>query len=290
MAEDVAGNFDPRVYALATKIVPGVLTAAMSPASIPEMVLTGARQLDSLITAEGPIDKLRRLAEIGTLVLVPTHSSNLDSIALGYLVDREGLPPVVYGAGKNLFSNPIVSFFMHNLGAYRVDRRVQARLYKDVLKEYATLTLEYGYDNIFFPGGTRCRSGAVEKKLKVKSTGRGAARSEFVIQKGEVYLENDKHERKASGSYYTPDYIVKYIVQQTVGPALEAKCEALRPRLREAQKAHQRAVENQKAFQKMGQKGDDPEKTAFTFASVVDDRQETGCRGKAIPRPGSRGR
>lgn len=112
---------------------------------------------------------------------------------------------------------------------------------------------------------------AAEKKLKIKSTGRGAARSEFVIQKGAVYLENDKHERKASGSYYTPDYIVKYIVQQTVGPALEAKCEALRPRLREAQKAHQRAVENQKAFQKMGQKGDDPEKTAFTFASVVDD-------------------
>ncbi len=112
---------------------------------------------------------------------------------------------------------------------------------------------------------------AAEKKLKIKSTGRGAARSEFVIQKGAVYLENDKHERKASGSYYTPDYIVKYIVQQTVGPALEAKCEALRPRLRKAQEAHKRAVENQKAFQKMGQMGDDPEKQANDFAHVVDD-------------------
>ncbi|RRR69980.1 MAG: hypothetical protein EI684_14215 [Candidatus Viridilinea halotolerans] len=35
-----------------------------------------------------------------------------------------------------------------------------------------------------------------------------------------VALLNDKGERKASGSYYTPDYIVKYIVDQTVGPAL----------------------------------------------------------------------
>ena len=35
-----------------------------------------------------------------------------------------------------------------------------------------------------------------------------------------VALLNDKGERKASGSYYTPDYIVKYIVEQAVGPML----------------------------------------------------------------------
>lgn len=173
MAEDVAGNFDPRVYALATKIVPGVLTAAMSPASIPEMVLTGARQLDSLITAEGPIDKLRRLAEIGTLVLVPTHSSNLDSVAIGYVLMRERLPPVVYGAGKNLFSNPLLSFFMHNLGAYRVDRRISAGLYKDVLKAYSCLMIERGYHSLFFPGGTRSRSGMIERRLKLGLAGTG---------------------------------------------------------------------------------------------------------------------
>jgi hypothetical protein len=37
-----------------------------------------------------------------------------------------------------------------------------------------------------------------------------------------VTLLNDKGERKASGSYYTPDYIVKYIVEQTLGPILES--------------------------------------------------------------------
>jgi hypothetical protein len=36
-----------------------------------------------------------------------------------------------------------------------------------------------------------------------------------------VDLANDKGERKATGSYYTPDYIVKYIVEQTVRPVLE---------------------------------------------------------------------
>ncbi|MCL0090845.1 N-6 DNA methylase [Dehalococcoidia bacterium] len=38
---------------------------------------------------------------------------------------------------------------------------------------------------------------------------------------GSVYLETDKGERKATGSYYTPDYIVKYIVSNTLGPLLE---------------------------------------------------------------------
>lgn len=35
-----------------------------------------------------------------------------------------------------------------------------------------------------------------------------------------VDLFNDRGERKRTGSYYTPDAIVKYIVEQTVGPAL----------------------------------------------------------------------
>lgn len=38
------------------------------------------------------------------------------------------------------------------------------------------------------------------------------------IAAGEVYLLTDRGERKATGSYYTPSYIVNYIVEQTVGP------------------------------------------------------------------------
>jgi len=41
-----------------------------------------------------------------------------------------------------------------------------------------------------------------------------------------IDLLNDKGERKATGSYYTPDYIVKYIVEQTVGPVLQAAVES----------------------------------------------------------------
>lgn len=40
---------------------------------------------------------------------------------------------------------------------------------------------------------------------------------------GLVHLENDKGERKATGSYYTPDYIVKYIVSHTLKPILAGR-------------------------------------------------------------------
>lgn len=40
---------------------------------------------------------------------------------------------------------------------------------------------------------------------------------------GRVHLENDKGDRKSTGSYYTPDYIVKYIVSHTLKPILEGR-------------------------------------------------------------------
>ncbi len=164
-AMDVVGNFNPRVYRVANDIMPPVLSLLFTP--VRTWSLGSLGDLAGRIRIEGPIDTLRALTERGTLVVTPTHSSNMDSIAVGFALRQAGLPPVTYGAGKNLFSNPVLSFFMHNLGAYRVDRRLRFELYKDVLKEYSTVLLESGYHSLFFPGGTRCRSNIIEKKLKL---------------------------------------------------------------------------------------------------------------------------
>lgn len=43
------------------------------------------------------------------------------------------------------------------------------------------------------------------------------------VSAGHLYLETDKGERKSTGSYYTPDYIVDYIVKNTIGPVVEQK-------------------------------------------------------------------
>ena len=173
MGHDIAGNFDPRVYDIASGVVPKLITAIMRPTRLPkELFVPGTTAaVRDLVQVEGDVELLRTLEKKGTLIYTPTHSSNLDSVVLGQALLMSGLAPAMYGAGKNLFTNPVLSFFMHNLGAYRVDRRVRALLYKKVLKMYSQVAIERGYHSLFFPGGTRSRSGMIEHQLKLGLAG-----------------------------------------------------------------------------------------------------------------------
>jgi glycerol-3-phosphate O-acyltransferase len=182
--KDVVGNFDPRVYKFATGIGPSILGALFSPMTSFKEGLAALKNLDARIHPDGEIDLALACAERGTLVVTPTHSSNMDSPAIGFGLLRAGLPPTTYGAGKNLFTNPFISFFMRNLGAYRVDRRLRFELYKDVLKEYSTVLLEHGYHSLFFPGGTRCRSNIVEKHLKLGLLGTTVTAYKNLVREG----------------------------------------------------------------------------------------------------------
>lgn len=193
---EIAGHFDERVYDAVTRAGEPLLGLLLNAVS-PKRIVTSFPQLpriDDALLVQGEVEQLRRLHEVGTVVLVPTHVSHMDSIAVGWALWKLGLPPFLYGAGLNLFSNPILGFFLRNLGAYTVDRRKQDPLYKEVLKQYATLTLENGFDNIFFPGGTRSRSGALEKKLKLGLLGTGVA----------AYVENLKRGRPQPKIFVVP--------------------------------------------------------------------------------------
>jgi glycerol-3-phosphate O-acyltransferase len=181
---DVVGNFDPRVYRFATGVGPSILGALFSPMTSLKEGLAALKHLDERIHPDGEIELARACAERGTLVVTPTHSSNMDSPAIGFGLMRAHLPPTTYGAGKNLFTNPFISFFMRNLGAYRVDRRLRFELYKDVLKEYSTVLLEHGYHSLFFPGGTRCRSNIIEKHLKLGLLGTTVTAYKNLVREG----------------------------------------------------------------------------------------------------------
>ncbi len=114
----------------------------------------------------GPIEKIRELAKSHTIVVVPTHSSNMDSPVIGWLLRTIGLSAFMYGAGLNLFNFKLASYFMSKLGAYKVDRRKKNQVYIEALQAYSMLTIHNGAHSLFFPGGTRSRSGKVETKLK----------------------------------------------------------------------------------------------------------------------------
>lgn len=53
---------------------------------------------------------------------------------------------------------------------------------------------------------------------------------------GDVYLATDKGERRATGSYYTPEHIVDYIVRMTLGPMCDEIDEKLRSEIQELEK------------------------------------------------------
>jgi len=78
--------------------------------------------------------------------------------------------------------------------------------------------------------------GLLEFKLKIAETHLGVKRvnkreiyypvkdiKKARVKKGELHLTNDKSERKATGSYYTPEYIVQYIVKNTIEPLISEK-------------------------------------------------------------------
>lgn len=166
--EEIAGHFNYSVFRFATTAVPWGFNWLLNAASLRHFLpwkLTEA--LSECLIIDGHSDRLRKLSQHGTILLVPTHQSNLDSLLIGFIIHQLGLPPFSYGAGLNLFFNPVFSFFMNNLGAYTVDRQKNNALYKNCLKNYSTAILQHGIHSIFFPGGTRSRSGAIESKLKL---------------------------------------------------------------------------------------------------------------------------
>ncbi|MDM3860671.1 MAG: TaqI-like C-terminal specificity domain-containing protein [Aphanizomenon gracile PMC644.10] len=66
---------------------------------------------------------------------------------------------------------------------------------------------------------------------------------------GKVHLENDKGERKATGSYYTPDYIVKYIVSHTLKPILEERKQRFADLMTQISQLHEKMADGRLGVQ-----------------------------------------
>ncbi|TNE87697.1 MAG: hypothetical protein EP330_17635 [Deltaproteobacteria bacterium] len=189
-ADEVHGHFDPRMYRFSTHLLPRALNGLL--AGRPHRVRDIRGGWQRRLKVEGDVAWIRELAKEATLVLAPTHVSNLDSPLIGLALHQSGLPPFVYGAGLNLFKNPVMGFFMSRLGAYTVDRTKRAALYKDVLKDYSVRSLTTRHHSLFFPGGTRSRSGEIERHVKKGLLGTGITAWQEMLAAGrkdsEVYV------------------------------------------------------------------------------------------------------
>jgi glycerol-3-phosphate O-acyltransferase len=166
---EIAGTFKPSYYKMTRRLVTFGFNRLLNASRVEGFGSFWSNQysLQDKIHVTGELEHIRKLAKIGTVVVVPTHYSNLDSVLVGWVIDLLGIPPVAYGAGLNLFNIGIFAYFMNSLGAYKVDRRKKNLVYLESLKSYSSLSIEKGCHSLFFPGGTRSRSGKIEKKLKL---------------------------------------------------------------------------------------------------------------------------
>ncbi|GHN03148.1 hypothetical protein WSM22_46370 [Cytophagales bacterium WSM2-2] len=259
-ASEIAGNFKPTSYRFAREVVKFWFSRLLNGARVKKFGAFFRNQytLRDKIHIVGKVKMLRKLARQGTVVMVPTHFSNLDSILIGWIVHAMGLPAFIYGAGLNLFNIKIIAYFMNSLGAYKIDRRKKNLPYLETLKMYSNLAIQNGAHSLFFPGGTRSRSGMIEKQLKLgllstaieaqrnlyNNTTEGEARKIFVVpvtlnyhfvleapdliedylsKKGQdrYFPEQDKY-----GSFQLIKFLIKFFgnrsnISVSIGPGLD---------------------------------------------------------------------
>lgn len=168
-SNEITGTFDPSIYEFAKKALP-VGFSRLLKTSVGQNFkerLSHQFNIKDRFHFTGDLETIRELGTKATLVMVPTHFSNIDSPVIGWAIQELGLPAFIYGAGLNLFGIKILAYFMNRLGAYKVDRRKKNQIYLETLKMYSTLAIHQGAHSLFFPGGTRSRSGAIEDKLKL---------------------------------------------------------------------------------------------------------------------------
>lgn len=168
-ADEIAGNFKPSSYRFAREMIKFWFSRLLNASRVKKFggFFRNQYTLRDKIQIVGKVKQLRSLARKGTIVMVPTHFSNLDSILIGWIIHALGLPAFIYGAGLNLFNMKIFAYFMNSLGAYKVDRRKKNLPYLETLKMYSGIAIQRGAHSLFFPGGTRSRSGMIEKMLKL---------------------------------------------------------------------------------------------------------------------------
>ena len=187
-SEEIVGTFSIPTFGFARSFLSAFFNRLLNAAAEKWWRMFGSRyHMHERLQVYGEIETIQKLFTKGIVVVVPTHFSNLDSILIGYTMDEiMGLPSFSYGAGLNLYNSGLAAFFMNRLGAYRVDRRKKNDVYLETLKSMSSLSIQRGTNSLFFPGGTRSRSGKIETKLKMGLMGTVIEAQRALCQKPEA--------------------------------------------------------------------------------------------------------
>jgi len=159
----------------------------------------------------GRLRDLFRLVDEGEESLgVPAYNGGLfDADAHGFLADHEVadryIAEVVYRIGTTEHEDG--SFVLADYAD--LDTRHLGSIYEGLLEHEFRIAPE-PYAAVSTEGGQRWKP----------ASGVSEAETVETVAEGDLYVVNDDGERKATGSYYTPDHVVAAIVEETVDPLI----------------------------------------------------------------------
>lgn len=111
-------------------------------------------------------DDLERIAEIGresAIAFLPSHKSNMDHLALTYILYENGLPPNHAAGGINMNFFPVGPLLRRH-GIFFIRRSFKDNpVYKYVLKSYIGYLLAKRFPLEWYPEGGRSRSGKLRE-------------------------------------------------------------------------------------------------------------------------------
>ncbi|RKY82913.1 hypothetical protein DRP98_08385, partial [candidate division KSB1 bacterium] len=144
----------------------------------------------------------------------------------GGLFDSHSKEDLIRFIEETRITDPFLSEVIFGLAYYRKSKRnfvpIEYRdlsvrhlgsLYEGLLEHNLFIAEE---NTIIRKSGNKIRFIPESKAGKIR-------RSDTILPKGKVYFSEDAKERKLTGSYYTPEDVVEYIVKNTVDVLLEEK-------------------------------------------------------------------
>jgi glycerol-3-phosphate O-acyltransferase len=129
-------------------------------AALDRVVAQAAGRMFSAVEVdEAGIERLREHSKEGAIVLLPSHKSHMDYVALAWIFYRHKLPLPHIAAGDNLNFFPMGPIF-RAAGAFFIRRSFSGdRLYAAVVDAYVRRLIREGASLEFFPEGGRSRTG-----------------------------------------------------------------------------------------------------------------------------------
>lgn len=141
--EEIAANYNPLMINIFEKALTWIIR----------------NMFDGVLLDQSGLDRIKRMATQGPIILLPCHKSHIDYLMLSYVMHCNAMPCPHIVAGKNLSFWPLGPIF-RNSGAFFIRRTFKGKpLYGGVFAAYVTQLLQEGFNIEVFIEGGRSRTG-----------------------------------------------------------------------------------------------------------------------------------